>query len=151
MPVRDATPDDVEDICLLIEEHARYEGKDDLVLDRADMAKYLFGPEPKAWVVIAEADTGTGERLTAGMALCTWTFPSWDAKPGVFLDDLFVKPELRRYGLGRELMAELGRRTPGRVEWDMQMGNDKAEAFYASLGGRPVEGWVKYRWHPNGT
>lgn len=149
MPVRDATPDDVEDICLLIEEHARYEGKDDLALDRGDMAKHLFGPEPKAWVVIAEAELGSGERVTAGMALCAWTFPSWDAKPGVFLDDLFVKPEFRRYGLGREVMAELGRRTGGRVEWDMQVGNAKAEAFYASLGGKPVEGWVKYRWVPD--
>jgi len=145
MPVRDATVDDVEDICLLIEEHARYEGKDDLELDRGDMAQYLFGPEPKAWVVIAEVDG-----VTAGMALCTWTFPSWDARPGVFLDDLFVKPEFRRHGLGRELMAELGKRTSGRVEWDMQEGNDKAEAFYASLGGRPVEGWIKYRWWPEG-
>ncbi|MFC4002845.1 GNAT family N-acetyltransferase [Prauserella oleivorans] len=144
MPVRDAVASDVEEICSLIEEHARYEGNHDLVLDRAELRRYLFGPQPKAWVLIAEVDG-----RVAGMALCTWTFPSWDARPGIFLDDLFVRPAYRRHGLGKALMDELAARTSGRVEWEMQEGNERAEAFYAHLGAKPVEGWIRYRWRPH--
>ena len=70
----------------------------------------------------------------------------WEARPGIWLDDLFVRPSHRRSGLGRELLDELRNRTSGRVEWDMQAGNEKAEAFYAQLGAEPVPGWVRYRW-----
>ncbi len=141
MPVRDAVESDIDEICAMIEEHARYEGNDDLVLDRAEMRRYLFGPDPKAWVLIAEVD---GE--TAGMAFCTWSFSTWEAKPGIWLDDLFIRPAYRRSGLGRQLLYELRARTDGRVEWEMQEGNEKAAAFYAELGAEPVPGWVRYRW-----
>lgn len=143
MPVRDAVRDDIDEICSLIEEHARYEGNDDLRLDRAEMARHLFGPDPKAWVVLATDDDGGG---VAGMAFCSWSFSTWEARPGIWLDDLYVRPEHRRLGLGRQLLDELRARTDGRVEWDMQEGNDKAAAFYAGLGAHPVPGWVRYRW-----
>lgn len=141
MPVRDAIATDIEDICSLIEEHARYEGNDELRLDRADMARQLFGPDPKAWVLVAEAD---GE--VAGMALCSWSFSSWEARPGIWLDDIYLRPQHRRRGLGKELLTELRARTSGRIEWDMREGNDEAAAFYARLGAEPVSGWVRYRW-----
>lgn len=141
MPIRDAVESDIDDICSMIEEHARYEGNDELTLDRQDMAKHLFGPDPKAWVLIAEVDGAT-----AGLAFCSWNFSTWEARPGIWLDDLFVRPEYRRLGLGRQLLVELKARTDGRVEWDMQEGNDKGAAFYTELGAKPVPGWVRYRW-----
>lgn len=143
MSIRDAEPADTEQICVLIEEHARYEGNDELALDRAAMREHLFGADPKAWVLIAEADGAV-----AGFALCTWSFSTWEAAPGIWLDDLFIRPAYRRYGLGRAMMDELRARTGGRVEWEMQGGNEKAEAFYHRLGAEPVHGWVQYRWRP---
>lgn len=144
MPVRDAEAGDAAEICALIEEHARYEGNDALVLDRAEMTKHLFGPEPKAWVLIAEPPGSPGQ--VAGFAFCSWNFSTWEGRPGIWLDDLFIRPEHRRFGLGRELLAALRARTSGRVEWEMRDGNDKAAAFYQQLGAAPVEGWIKYRW-----
>ncbi len=145
MPVREAEVRDADEICALIEEHARFEGNDTLTLDRAEMTKHLFGPEPKAWVLIAEPpDSDT----VAGMAFCSWNFSTWEGRPGIWLDDLYVRPEYRRHGLGNELLAALRARTDGRVEWDMQEGNERAAAFYAQLGAQPVPGWVRYRWSP---
>ncbi|RZQ63328.1 GNAT family N-acetyltransferase [Amycolatopsis suaedae] len=146
MTVRDAVAADLEEICALIEEHAVYEGRDDLKLDRAEMGGFLFGPDPKAWVLIAEPPGEPG--VVAGFAFCSWNFSTWEARPGIWLDDLFVRPAHRRHGLGRALLDELAARTPGRVEWDMQEGNERAEAFYGQLGAEPVPGWVRYRWRP---
>lgn len=144
MPVRDARAADAEEICALIEEHARYEGNDSLKLDRDEMTEHLFGPDPKAWVLIAEPPGEPGR--VAGMAFCSWNFSTWEGRPGIWLDDLFIRPEYRRGGLGGELLAELRARTSGRVEWDVQEGNEKAEAFYRQLGARPAPGWIRYRW-----
>lgn len=141
MPIRDAVPADTEQICALIEEHARYEGNHELALDRDEMRQHLFGADPKAWVLIAEVDD-----QVAGFALCTWSFSTWEAKPGIWMDDLFIRPDYRRYGLGRAMMAELRSRTSGRVEWEMQGGNERAEEFYRGLGAETVHGWVQYRW-----
>ncbi|MBP2477826.1 GNAT superfamily N-acetyltransferase [Crossiella equi] len=144
MPVRDATPADLDDICDLIQEHAAYEGHPGLLLDRQDMREHLFGPHPWARVLIAtppEAPT-----LTAGFALWHNTFSTWAAQPGIWLDDLFIRAEHRKHGLGRELLAVLRTRTTGRVEWEVQQGNTSAEGFYRSLGAHPVNGWTRYRW-----
>ena len=144
MPVRDAEVTDIEEICALIEEHARFEGNDSVSLDRTDMTKHLFGPDPKAWVLVAEPPEQPG--TVAGMAFCSWNFSTWEAQPGIWLDDLYIRPEHRRGGLGRELLEALRARTTGRIEWDMQEGNDRAAAFYGQLGAEPVPGWIRYRW-----
>ena len=143
MAVRDAEPGDTEQICAMIEEHARYEGNDQLSLDRAEMHGHLFGPDPTAWVLLAEVDGHA-----AGFALCCWNFSTWQAQPGIWMDDLFIRPDYRRHGLARELMTALRARTSGRIEWEMSEGNAKAEAFYQALGAEPVHGWVQYRWQP---
>lgn len=144
MPVRDAGPQDVEEICALIEEHAEYEGKDDLKLDRAEMSRHLFGDAPKAWVVLVHPD---GEPETvAGFAFCSWNFSTWSGQPGIWMDDLYVRPQFRRGGMAGELLTELKSRTEGRVEWEMQEDNTKGRAFYAQLGAVPVPGWIRYRW-----
>ncbi|HWD04130.1 MAG TPA: GNAT family N-acetyltransferase [Amycolatopsis sp.] len=146
MPVRDAGFEDAEEICALIEEHAVYEDKHDLKLDRAEMSGHLFGPDPKAWVLIA-TPPGSPE-VVAGFAFCSWNFSTWEGRPGIWLDDLYIRPEHRRHGLGGELLAALRARTSGRVEWEMRVGNEKAEAFYAQLGAEPAPGWIRYRWRP---
>ncbi|MCK2239873.1 MULTISPECIES: GNAT family N-acetyltransferase [unclassified Crossiella] len=145
MPVREATPADLDDICDLIQEHATYEGNQTLTLNRADMAEHLFGPQPWAAVLIAEPPDRPG--TTAGFALWHNTFSTWAAQPGIWLDDLFVRAGYRGYGLGRELLAELRCRTDGRVEWEVRWGNTSAEGFYRSLGAHPVDGWTRYRWN----
>jgi GNAT superfamily N-acetyltransferase len=146
MPVRDAEVVDVDEICALIEEHAVYEGNHTLKLDRVEMTKHLFGPDPKAWVLIAEPPGEPGQ--VAGFAFCSWNFSTWEARPGIWLDDLFIRPEHRRHGLGGELLNALRNRTSGRVEWEMQAGNEKADAFYRQLGAEAVPDWVRYRWRP---
>ena len=146
MPIRDADVTDADEICALIEEHARFEGNDTLVLDRAEMTRHLFGPGPRAWVLMAEPPGEPGR--VAGFAFCSWNFSTWEGRPGIWLDDLFIRPGYRRSGLGRELLNALRERTSGRVEWDMRAGNDKAAAFYAELGAEPVPGWIRYRWPP---
>lgn len=146
MPVRDATVSDVEEICALIEEHAVYEGKHDLKHDRAKMARHLFGDDPKAWVVLAYPE---GEPETvAGFVFCSWNFSTWEGEPGIWMDDLYLRPEYRGHGLARELMADLRARTEGRIVWEMQHGNDTAAAFYTRLGAVPVNDWTLYRWQP---
>lgn len=144
MPVRDARREDLAEICALIEEHAAYEGNDALKLDRAAMDGHLFGAEPKAWVVLAHPE-GAPEEV-AGFAFCSWNFSTWEGRPGIWLDDLYVRPSYRRFGFGRQLLDELRSRTDGRVEWEMQESNTKAAAFYARLGATPVPGWIRYRW-----
>lgn len=146
MSVRDAHVGDLEQICALIEEHARYEGNERLALDRAEMSEHLFGPDPKAWVLLSHPPDSDE---VAGFAFCSWNFSTWQARPGIWLDDLFIRPEYRRHGIGGELLAALRGRTRGRVEWDMQEGNEKADAFYRQLGAEPVHGWVRYRWYPS--
>jgi len=143
MPIRDATDADLDEICTLIEEHARHEGNHELVIEREAMQEYLFGTDPVAWVIIAE----TAGRVV-GFALYTRTFSTWEVRPGIWMDDLFIRPESRRDGLGRAMLHELRSRTNGRVEWEMQGGNERAEIFYEQLGAEPVHGWVQYRWRP---
>lgn len=145
MSVREAEPADIDEICALIEEHARYEGNETLTLDRSEMSGHLFCPDPKAWVLIAEP---AGRTEVAGFAFCSWNFSTWAGRPGIWLDDLYVRPSYRGQGLGQGLLNALRARTTGRVEWDMQAGNAQAERFYRKLGAEPVTGWIRYRWSP---
>lgn len=146
MPIRDARPADRDEICSMIEEHAAYEGNEALRLDRVAMGGHLFGAAPSAWVLLGYPDGVPAQ--VAGFAVCCWTFSTWEGRPGIWMDDLFVRPAYRRLGIGRELLAELRERTDGWVEWEMQDGNSEASEFYASLGAFPVTGWTRYRWQP---
>jgi GNAT superfamily N-acetyltransferase len=140
--LRPATPADVPEICALIGELADYERlSDEAVADPADVEHWLFGPEPKAQVTIAETDDGA----VAGLALWFWTFSTFLGKPGIWLEDLFVRPVHRGHGHGRALLDDLFRRSPGRVEWALLDWNEPAIAFYRSLGAEPVDGWTRYR------
>lgn len=144
MTIRPAAPHDVDEICALIRELAEYEGmSDQVVLERDVVAQHLFGRSPAAEVVIAEDDS-TGE--TAGFALYFPTFSTFLGKPGLWLEDLFVRPEHRGKGHGSALLQHLRGSTDGRVEWAVLDWNTPSIEFYDRMGARPVLGWTRYRW-----
>jgi GNAT superfamily N-acetyltransferase len=143
MPVRDARPEDLNLIGELIHELAAYEQAPEEVEFHPDvLAHHLFGPDPVAHVLIAETDEGEG----AGFALYFRTFSTWVGRPGIWLEDLFVRPAARTQGLGRQMLDELRARTDGRVEWAVLDWNQLAIDFYERLGAKPVNGWTRYRW-----
>ena len=143
MATRDATEDDLGEICALIRELAEYERlAHEVVFDDDDMRRHLFGADPAARVLLAT--TSGGE--VAGLALWFRTFSTFLAKPGIWLEDLFVRPSHRGHGYGLELMQALRTRTEGRVEWAVLDWNEPAIAFYQQLGASPVPGWTRFRW-----
>jgi GNAT superfamily N-acetyltransferase len=144
MPVRPAEPADFDAVWALLLAHAAHEGGV-MAQHRAEMQDTLFGPSPVGGALVAMPP---GSATVVGCALWYPTFSTWASRRGIWLDDLFVEPEHRRHGLGRELLMTLRGMTTGRVEWDVSHGNAAAEAFYASLGAKPAGGWTRYRWAP---
>ncbi|MBW3556688.1 MAG: GNAT family N-acetyltransferase [Actinobacteria bacterium] len=148
--LREATAADLDEICALIRELAEYERLADQVnFDRDELAGWLFGDSPRAWVTLAEPDDRPG--TVAGMALWHWTFSTFLGRPGIWVEDLVVRPEHRGAGLGRALLASLFERSPGRVEWAVLDWNEPAIAFYRSVGAHVVPGWTRYRWTGDGV
>lgn len=136
---------DVPDILRFIFELARYEKLEHEVEATEEALKvHLFGPRPAAEVVFVEHD---GER--AGFALFFPDFSTFLAKPGLYLEDLYVRPEKRGRGLGRALLAHLARialeRGCGRLEWWVLNWNEDAIGFYRSLGAEPMSDWTVQR------
>jgi GNAT superfamily N-acetyltransferase len=147
MPVRAAMEDDVPEICAMVRELAEFEeAAGEVALDPEELRLHLFGPEPAAHVLIAHPTAEPG--AVAGMALWFRTYSTWVGRPGIWLEDLFIRPEYRRLGLAGELMDGLASRTGGRVEWAVLDWNLGAISFYDGLGARPVPGWTRYRWLP---
>ena len=146
MSLRPATADDLDEIIALIGELAAYEeAAEEVVLDRDALGRHLFpssGP-PAASVVMAVDDTSG---RIAGFALYHGTFSTWLGKPGIWLEDLFVRPEHRKQGHGQALLRHLRTLTDGRVEWAVLDWNTPSIEFYEALGARPVPGWTRYRW-----
>lgn len=147
MPVRAATEDDLDEICAMVHELAEFEqAPDEVALDPEDLRRHVFGPDPVAHVFIAYVEDDPAR--AAGMAVWYRTYSTWVGRPGVWLEDLFVRPEYRRLGLARQLLDALADRTEGRVEWSVLDWNEGAIAFYDGLGAAPVPGWSRYRWTP---
>lgn len=145
--VRPASTADAATIVELITALAEYEKLPvDPALTEAAIAAHLFGPKPFAEALIAEADGAA-----VGFALFFGTYSTFRAKPGLYLEDLFVKPAFRGLGLGKALLVELARlavaRGCARVEWAVLDWNTPSIEFYQRLGAEPVDGWTTYRWH----
>src|SRR5215213_7975469 len=141
MQIRPATPADVPLVHTLIRELAEYERlADTVVATQADIERGLFGPHPAAEAVLAEIE---GE--PAGFALFFQTFSTFVGKPGLYLEDLFVRPAVRRRGVGRALLTHLAglatKRGCGRFEWSVLDWNAPAIAFYRSLGAELLPDW----------
>jgi GNAT superfamily N-acetyltransferase len=140
-----AIPGDVPLVLAFIRELAEYERlAHEVVATEADLHDALFGERPAAGVLIARVD---GE--PAGFALFFTTFSTFVGRPGIWLEDLFVRPAFRGRGIGRRLLVELARRVVarrgGRLEWNVLDWNAPAIRLYESLGARPMDEWTTYR------
>lgn len=140
-----ATEQDVPLIFQLIKALADYEQlADQFVATEADLRASLFGPRAAAEVIIGYA----GDE-PAGFAIYFQTFSTFKGRPGLYLEDLFVKPEWRRRGLGRMLLARLARiavdRGYGRMEWSVLDWNETALRVYRSAGAIAMDEWTVYR------
>jgi GNAT superfamily N-acetyltransferase len=143
--IRAAQPGDVPVIADLIRQLAKFEKlENEVVLTEELLMIGLFGPHPYAETVIAEED---GQPI--GFALFFHTFSTFLARPGIYLEDLFVLAEHRGRGVGRALLAHLAHlaveRGCGRLEWAVLNWNQEAIRFYERLGARPNSEWTVYR------
>jgi len=144
--IRPATADDVPVVLSLVHELATYEREPDAVVATEDhLRTALFGPDPKVFCLVAEDDTGE----VVGFAVWFFNFSTWLGRHGVYLEDLFVRPDARGGGHGRALLAELARIAVeaecGRLEWWVLDWNDSAQGFYRALGARPMDEWTVWR------
>jgi GNAT superfamily N-acetyltransferase len=142
--IRTARPDDVPAIIGLIRELAEYEhALDEVLVTEAGLTATLFGPDPAVFAHVAEPDGD--DSGVAGFALWFVNYSTWTGRPGLYLEDLYVTPGLRRSGLGRALLAELARvcveRGYARLDWAVLDWNAPALEFYASLGAQPLDSW----------
>jgi GNAT superfamily N-acetyltransferase len=143
--LRPAAREDVPVVARLIRALAEYERlSHECFADEAALEAHLFGPRPYAEVLIADVD---GE--PAGFALFFHNYSTFLARPGLYLEDLFVVPGRRGLGLGKRLLAALAslavERGCGRLEWSVLKWNSPAIGFYERLGAVPMEEWQVYR------
>ncbi len=141
-PAREA---DVPVVRRLIRELAEYERLlPEAVVTEDDLRATLFGPRPFAEVLIAEL---AGD--VAGFALFFHNYSTFLARPGIYLEDLYVRPTARRRGIGRALLIHLARlavdRGCGRLEWSVLDWNEPSINFYRRLGATPMEEWSTFR------
>ena len=143
--IRPARPEDAELLVNLVRELAVYEKLEQHARATADdFRRHLFGAHPAAEAAVAEVG---GE--PAGFALWFSTFSTFRGQPGLYLEDIFVKPGFRGRGIGKGLLAAVARRAVergcGRLEWSVLDWNAPAIGFYRSLGARPMDEWTVYR------
>ena len=143
--IREATEADVPLILEFIRGLAEYEKLADKVVATEEVIREsLFGRKPYAEVLIAEADGDS-----AGFALFFHNFSTFIGRPGIYLEDLFVKPQYRGRGFGKALLVRLAAlaaaRGCGRVEWAVLNWNRPAIEFYESIGAVPMNEWTVYR------
>jgi len=143
--VREARAADVEQIRQLILELADYERSVDAVKVSVDQLQTaLFGPNPAVYSLVAEI-----EDRVVGFALYFLNFSTWEGVHGIYLEDLFVRPEHRGTGLGKALLKSLAEiavdRGYARFEWWVLNWNEPSIAFYESLGAVAMDEWTVYR------
>lgn len=143
--IRPATSDDLELIYRFVCDLAVYEKlRHEVRADPKALGAHLFGPNPKAEVLIGELDGAP-----RGFALFFHNFSTFEGRPGLYLEDLFVEPEARGSGLGKALLARLAQLTTerdcARLEWSVLDWNEPALAFYRAIGARPMEEWTVQR------
>ena len=140
-----ATPDDVPAILSMIRELAEYEK----LLDRVSateqsLRRDLFGPRPYAEVLMGRLDGAA-----VGYALFFHSYSTFLARPGIYLEDVYVRPAARGRGVGKALLTAVARtareRDCGRLEWSVLDWNKPSIDFYVSLGAVPLDEWTMYR------
>ena len=143
--IRDAVRGDVPVILDFIMKLAVYERlAHEAVATAADLERELFGAAPKVFCQLAEVD---GE--AAGFALWYYTFSTFQGRHGIWLEDLFVNPEVRGHGVGKALLADLAQRCLreelGRYEWNVLDWNQPSIDFYVSQGATFLDDWRRCR------
>jgi len=143
--IRPAVPEDIPAIAHLIRALAEYEKlTQEVVLNEVNLREHLFGPRPCCEALIAE-----GAGLPVGFALYFFNYSTFLAKPGLYLEDLFVLPEFRGRGLGKALFLEVARqavvRGCGRFEWAVLDWNEPAIGFYKKMDAVAMDDWTVYR------
>jgi GNAT superfamily N-acetyltransferase len=143
--IRPAAVDDVPIILELIRDLATYErAPDEVTATEEQLVDVLFGERPTAEVLLAFEG-----KLPVGFAVYFYNFSTWLGRPGLYLEDLFVKPEKRGKGYGRALLVELAKiardRGCGRMEWAVLDWNEPAIKFYHALGAKPMNEWTVFR------
>jgi GNAT superfamily N-acetyltransferase len=143
--IRVATEDDVPLILALIRELAEYERlSHEVVATEETLRHSLFGERRLAETLLAYL----GDDL-AGFALFFHSFSTFLGRPGIYLEDLYVRPKFRSAGVGRTLLVRIAglakERGCGRLEWAVLDWNEPAISFYKRIGASPVSGWTVYR------
>jgi GNAT superfamily N-acetyltransferase len=143
--IRQAHVEDVPVILELIRDLATYErAPDEVTATEEQLIDVLFGKRPAAEVLLAFEG-----QSAVGFAVYFHNFSTWLGRPGLYLEDLFVKPEKRGKGYGRALLVELAKiareRGCGRMEWAVLDWNEPAIKFYRALGAKPMDEWTVFR------
>lgn len=143
--IRFASEKDVPAILNLIRELADYEKlSDQVVTTENELKKILFGENNFVEILIAEF-----EGQIVGQALFFKNFSTFLGKPGIYLEDLYVKPEMRSKGIGKALLNKVislaKDRNYGRVEWSVLDWNEPAIEFYKKIGAKPLKDWTIFR------
>jgi GNAT superfamily N-acetyltransferase len=143
--VRPVRPEDVDEVYAMVRELAEYERSLHEVRSTAeDFRTALFGPEPKLFGHVVDVDGAL-----CGFALWFVNFSTWSGRHGIYLEDLYVRPQLRGSGYGTALLRELAatcvRRGYARLEWWVLDWNESAIAFYRSLGALSMDEWTVNR------
>ncbi|MCP5327760.1 MAG: GNAT family N-acetyltransferase [Steroidobacteraceae bacterium] len=159
LEIRPARPADTASILTLIRELAEYEKLlDDVDADPEMIDRALFAPQPRVFCDIAEwtepakgpePDPASGTPVIAGFALWFYNFSTFRGRHGIYLEDLFVRPEYRGHGIGGALLAQLAHRCVEqqltRLEWAVLDWNEPALQFYRSLGAVGLDDWTLHR------
>jgi GNAT superfamily N-acetyltransferase len=145
LQIRNATETDVPLILSLIQDLATYErAPNDVSATEEQLRKVLFGEKRSAEVLL-----GFEKETPVGFAVFFHNFSTWLGRPGLYLEDLFVKPEMRGKGYGRALLVHLAKiardRGCGRMEWAVLDWNEPAIQFYRKLGAAPLDEWTVFR------
>ncbi len=145
LTIRPATEDDVPVILSLIKGLAEYEKlAHEVVATEELLSATLFGPHPVAEVILGDYD---GKPVS--FALFFHNYSTFLGRPGIYLEDLFVKPEMRRRGFGKVMLAYVAylakERQCGRLEWSVLDWNEPAWKFYKSIGAVPMDQWTVHR------
>ncbi|MFG1928332.1 GNAT family N-acetyltransferase [Cryptosporangium sp. NPDC048952] len=143
--VREATPDDVAEIVTMVHELAAYEkAPDECTLTEEQLHTALFGPSPALFGHVV-----TRDGVVLGFALWFLNFSTWRGVHGIYLEDLYVRPEARRGGAARALLSRLAQicreRGYARFEWWVLDWNTPARDAYAAMGATPLTEWIPYR------
>ena len=143
--IRPAKVEDIPTILELIRALATYErAPDEVTATEEILQETLFGKRPAAEVLLLFEDN-----VAAGFAVFFHNFSTWLGRPGVYLEDLFVRPEHRGKGYGRALLVQLAKiareRNCGRLEWAVLDWNEPAIKFYRKLGANPMDEWTVFR------